>query len=196
MTSPVNPEIYTDSCLLQQVEEGSKQAFDLLFEKHWATAYSNAYKRLRDAEQAKDIVQDIFAHIWLNRKTLHIQNLPAYLSTAIRNRVIKIAAKQKLSHPFFNILESIPGREYNADKELLWKEFYRAYEDLVSTFPAKRQMIFRLRFHNDLSTKDIALQLGLSRKTVQNQLGKAIEQLRATLMHLFATYIVITCLNS
>ena len=59
MTSPVNPEIYTDSCLLQQVEEGSKQAFDLLFEKHWATAYSNAYKRLRDAEQAKDIVQDI-----------------------------------------------------------------------------------------------------------------------------------------
>ena len=57
-------------------------------------------------------------------------------------------------------------------------------------------MIFRLRFHNDLSTKDIALQLGLSRKTVQNQLGKAIEQLRATLMHLFATYIVITCLNS
>jgi RNA polymerase sigma-70 factor (ECF subfamily) len=194
MISPLNPEVLSDSSLLQQVEQGSKRAFDLLFEKHWAAAYSSAYRRLRDADQAKDIIQDIFTHIWLNREILHIRNLPAYLSRAVRNRVIKAVAKQKLSHPFFNILEEGLGSELGADKELLWKEFFRAYEQLVATFPTKRQLIFRLRFENDLSTKDIAHQLGLSRKTVQNQLGKAIEQLRINLTHLLVLYVVVSTL--
>jgi RNA polymerase sigma factor (sigma-70 family) len=44
--------------------------------------------------------------------------------------------------------------------------------------PPKRQQIFRLRFHDDIPTKTIASQMRISRKTVQNQLGKAIEQLR------------------
>ena len=64
----------------------------------------------------------------------------------------------------------------------------------MATFPAKRQLIFRLRFENDLSTKDIAHQLGLSRKTVQNQLGKAIEQLRINLTHLLVLLVVVTTL--
>jgi RNA polymerase sigma-70 factor (ECF subfamily) len=194
MRSSLNPEVLSDSSLLQQVEQGSRHAFDLLFEKHWSAAYSSAYRRLRDADQAKDIIQDIFTHIWLNREILHIRNLPAYLSRAVRNRVIKIVAKQKLSHPFFNILEDGPGSELGADKELLWKEFFRAYEQLVAAFPAKRQLIFRMRFENDLSTKDIAQELGLSRKTVQNQLHKAIEQLRVNLTHLLVLYAVMATL--
>lgn len=194
MRTPLNPEVLSDSSLLQQVEQGSRRAFDLLFEKHWSAAYTSAYRRLRDADQAKDIIQDIFTHIWLNREILHIRNLPAYLSRAVRNRVIKIVAKEKLSHPFFNILEEGPGSELSADKELLWKEFFRAYEQLVAAFPAKRQLIFRMRFENDLSTKEIAQELGLSRKTVQNQLHKAIEQLRINLAHLLVLYVVLSTL--
>ena len=187
----INSNHSNDAELLQQVEQGSKHAFNVLYEKHWSQTYSNAYKRLRDDDQAKDVVQEIFTHIWLKKETLHIDNLPAYLNIAVRNRVFKLIEKQKLIHPFFDILETMPATYLQADENLLWKEFFRSYEALLTTLPPKRQLIFRLRFQEDLPTKDIAVQLGLSRKTVQNQLGKAVEQLRISLLQLLTLLITL-----
>lgn len=187
----INSNLSNDAELLQQVKQGSKHAFNVLYEKYWSQTYSNAYKRLKDDDQAKDVVQEIFTHIWLKKETLHIDNLPAYLNIAVRNRVFKLIEKQKLIHPFFDILETMPATYLQADANLLWKEFFRSYEALLTTLPPKRQLIFRLRFQEDLPTKDIAMQLGLSRKTVQNQLGKAVEQLRISLLQLLTVLITL-----
>ncbi|WP_423146366.1 RNA polymerase sigma factor [Rubrolithibacter danxiaensis] len=180
-----------DAWLLQQMECGDKQAFNLLYEKYWERTYSDAYKRLKDYDAAKDIVQEVFTHIWLKKDSTHIENLPAYLNIAVRNKVFKVLDKQKLKHPFFEILENMPSTYLQADADVLWKEFFKSYEALLNSLPEKRQVIFRLRFQENLSTKDIALQLGLSRKTVQNQLGKAIEQLRISLFHLLTLLIAL-----
>jgi RNA polymerase sigma-70 factor (family 1) len=171
-----------DAMLLQQIEDGDKQSFNTFFDKYWESAFSDAYKRTKDYDVAKDIVQEIFTHIWTHRQTVHIENLPAYLNTAIRNRVIKFFDKKKFVHPFYDILENIPGNNTEADADLLWKEFFKAYEQLLGSLPPKRQIIFRLRYQQDLPTKDISLQLGISRKTVQNQLIKAIETLKVSLL--------------
>jgi len=179
---PIELNHTDDVLLLQQIEQGSQHAFNLLYEKHWGNAYSEAYKRLKDSDQAKDIVQEVFTHIWLKRESLHINNLPAYLNIAIRNKVFKLVEKQKIIHPFFDILEDMPATYQRADDNLLWKEFLISYEALLNTLPPKRQIIFRLHFQNDLPTKDIATQLGITRKTVQNQLGKAIEKLKVSLL--------------
>ncbi|MCW3091499.1 MAG: sigma-70 family polymerase sigma factor [Ferruginibacter sp.] len=187
----IEPKQSSDTLLLQQVEDGSKQAFNVLFEKHWECAYSNAYKRLKDSDAAKDIVQEIFAHIWINRETLRIENLAAYLHVAIRNRVIKLVAKQKLTHPFFNILDNIPETNSQADAQLLWKEYFNSYEAILKTLPPKRQEIFRLRFQDDLPTKVISMQLGITRKTVQNQLGKAIETLKVSLFRILTISVIL-----
>ena len=180
----LTPNLTSDTLLLKQVEEGSKKAFDILFEKYWESAFSEAYKRLKKYDSSKDIVQEIFTHIWINRETLHIENLPAYLNVAIRNRVIKFVAKQKLVHPFFSILDNIPERNSQTDADLLWKEFFGSFEAFMKSLPPKRQTIFRLRFQDDLPTKVISMQLGITRKTVQNQLGKAIETLRVSLLRI------------
>jgi RNA polymerase sigma-70 factor (family 1) len=176
---------YTDDVLLlQQIEKGCAHSFNVLYEKHWAKAYADAYKRLKDSDQAKDIVQEVFTHIWIKRETLHINNIPAYLNIAVRNKVFKLVEKQKHIHPFFDILERMPATYLQADDNLLWKEFLTSYETLLKTLPPKRQIIFRLHFQEDLPTKDIAAQLGISRKTVQNQLGKAMEALKISLLPL------------
>jgi RNA polymerase sigma-70 factor (ECF subfamily) len=183
-----------DSALLQRLEQGDKTAFDALYEKYWEQAYSNAYKRLKDTDLSKDVVQEIFLSIWINRAN-HINNLPAYLNVAVRNRVLKQIQKQKGRVPFLEAFENAPELAHQLESNVLWKEFYRAFESLLTTLPPKRQEIFRLRFNDDLSTKDIASRLGLSRKTVQNQLGKAIEQLRVSLVQMFLLFILwmITC---
>ena len=133
-----------DALLLLQVEQGSSHAFDILYEKYWGQAYSNAYKRLKDPEQTKDIVQDVFINIWLKRET-HIDNFPAYVNTAVRYCVFKLAEKQKKMSPFLDILEDIPATYLKTDANIRLQEFNKAYETLLSTLPPKRQIIFRLK---------------------------------------------------
>lgn len=175
-----------DSLLLQQIAQGSTTAFETLFEKYWQNAYSDAFKRLKSHDDSKDIVQEIFTSIWINRETIHIQNLPAYLNIAIRNKVIKLVSRQKHSYPYFDILEKVPKESAKADSNLLWKEFCKSYEALVQSLPPKRQEIFRLRYQDDLRTRDIADQLGITLKTVQNQLGKAVDTLRVSLLRILS----------
>jgi RNA polymerase sigma-70 factor (ECF subfamily) len=178
-------EFTADSFLLGEIALGSREAFNALFEKYWEKAYAEAYKSTKEKEAAKDIVQEIFTHIWISREILHIENLPAYLHIAIRNKVLHYIARQKRIHPFFDFLYNLPEKHALADSNLLWKEFFRSYEALLNTLPPKRQMIFRLRYQENLPTKDISFLLGVSRKTVQNQLGKAIETLRVSLFRVF-----------
>jgi RNA polymerase sigma-70 factor (ECF subfamily) len=184
----------SDILLLRLLQEGNTRAFDTLFEKYWQKAYADAYKRLGNHDDAKDIVQDIFSHIWFNRETTHIDNLAAYLHVAVRNKVIKLVAKQKVTHPFFDILENASVETGGADSDLLWKDFFQSYDAIVQALPPKRQEIFKLRFHEDLRTKEIAKQLGITIKTVQNQLGKAIETLKVSLLRLF--YLVMILASS
>ena len=173
-----------DVQLLQRMSQGCEHSFKVIYERYWEFTFSSAYKRLKDTDQSKDIVQEIFTHIWQKRETSQIENLPAYLHVAVRNRVFKLLAKQKSDHPYFNFVDSLPELYHQADSNVLAKEFFKAYENLINTLSPKKQLIFRLRYEEDLTTKDIAIQLGLSRKTVQNQLTRAIAYLRASLFFL------------
>ena len=187
----VIPSHFDDRLLLQQIEEGNKNAFIILFDKYWDQTYTAVFKRLKDSDQAKDIVQEIFIHIWVKREVTHIDNIAAYLNIAVRNRVIKLAAKQKLTDPFFSALENMSSLDLGADTSLIWKELLLSYEALLNALPPQRQIIFRLRFKNDLSTRDIATHMGLTRKTVQNQLRLATEQIRLSITHLFSLLIIL-----
>ena len=180
-----------DNLLLEQIHDGNAHAFDLIYERYWSSAYSAAYKRLKDHDQAKDIVQEIFIHIWTKKESLYINNFPAYLNIAVRNQVFKALAKQKVAHPFLDILENLPATYLQADSNLLWKEFFKSYEALLNALPAQRKAIFRMRFQEDISTNDIAQQLGISKKTVQNQLSIAFDQLKVSLIHLLTVVIIL-----
>ena len=181
-----------DDLLLQQIHDGNESAFDQLYEKYWATTYALAYKRLKDQDQAKDIVQEIFIHIWTKKETLAIKNVPAYLNIAVRNKVFKALAKQSYNHPFFEVLDNLPATYLQADSNLMWKDFFKSYEALLNTLPPQRRTIFQLRFQDDRSTGDIAEQLGISKKTVQNQLSLAFDQLKLSLIHLLTILIIFT----
>lgn len=175
----IKPGAENDEMLLIQIKGGCKDSFNTLYNKYWDIAYSNAFKRLKDPDQAKDIVQEIFIKIWFNDSV--ISNFPAYLNSAIRNQVFRLIAEQKKTSPFLDILYEIPSLK-GADSDMASEEFYKLYNFFISNLPPKRQHIFKLHFNENLTTKAIAEQMGITRKTVQNQLGKAIEQLRITLL--------------
>ena len=156
-------------------------AFDALYEKYWEQVYNAAYKRLKDADYAKDITQDIFLKIWANRAELQIGHFAPYLFTAVRNNVFKWIEKEQKFTPIPELLTQLKQDKGSADAEMLAKEFMVKYEALVNTLTPAQQQIFRLRFNEDLSTKEIAEKLNISRKTVQNQLAKSVLQLKSSM---------------
>jgi RNA polymerase sigma-70 factor (family 1) len=169
-----------DKLLLQQIKADSVAAFDTLYDKYWEAVYRAAYKRLNDSDYAKDVTQDIFLHLWNKRAELEIDNFAPYLFTAVRNNVFKWMEKQKKVTPISELISELKETKEQADAEILRKEFIVKYEALVGTLTPAQQKIFRMRFHEDLSTKEISEQLNISRKTVQNQLAKSILQLRSS----------------
>jgi RNA polymerase sigma-70 factor (family 1) len=175
-----------DQLLLQQLQSNDAAAFDALYDKYWKLVYSAAYKRLKDENYAKDITQDIFLQLWQRRHQLTITHLPAYLYTAVRNNVLKWMEKTQRITPVPELLEQTANE--GADAALLRKEFMIKYENLINTLTASQQQIFRMRYQQELSTAEIAEKLNISRKTVQNQLGKSMNNLRELLGSLFFVY--------
>ena len=175
-----------DQLLLQQLQSNDAAAFDTLYDKYWKLVYSAAYKRLKDENYAKDITQDIFLQLWQRRHQLKIEHLPAYLYTSVRNNVLKWMEKTQRITPVPELLEQTANE--GADAALLRKEFMIKYENLINTLTASQQQIFRMRYQQELSTAEIAEKLNISRKTVQNQLGKSMNNLRELLGSLFFVY--------
>jgi len=170
-----------DQLLFTRIQRGDVTAFDSFYEKYWEKVYSAAYKRLQDVGQAKDVTQDVFLQLWIKRNEIAIDNPAGYLFTATFNKVYNVMEKEKKYVPIPDLLAELWSNNDKADADLLYHEFLVAYEELVQSLTTSQQQIFRMRFHDDLSTAEIAEKLAISRKTVQNQLGKAIAQLRSSL---------------
>lgn len=177
--------IEDDTLLLLRLSEGCRYAFDSLYQKYWKLVLNAAYKRLKDAGKAEDIAQDVFTQLWLRGKNREIKNLQAYLFTAVRNNVFTLMTRENRYVP---VTESLLDRDQErdgADAELLRKEFIIAYEAMIDDLPDQQRIIFRMRYHEEFSTDEIALKLKLSPKTVRNHLGRAIATLRTSLILMY-----------
>lgn len=174
-----------DAELLRSLKDGSIEAFNAIYQRYWQTVYNAAFKRLNDGAAAQDITQDFFLQLWNRRADLHILHLPAYIHTAVRNRVLNLLEVQQRFLPMADLLAEQTANGESADALARRNEWLKSYHALVAALPPGRQEIFRMRYNEGASPEEIARQLNISRKTVQNQLGKALARLRATLGALF-----------
>ena len=178
-----------DQELLLSLRQSDQMAFNLLYEKHWEKVYNQAFKKLHDPSLAKDSTQDVFIFIWINRETNHIDNLSAYLFSAVRNNVFRLLKRENRFLAISDLIMEVKVQYPAADAALLEAEFYKQYQELLATMPAAQQHIFKMRYEDNLSTLQIAEELNISRKTVQNQLTRAVSLLKASLL---AIAVVIT----
>lgn len=161
------------------LSQGNAEAFETLYANYWESLYNAAYKRLRNEELCKDVVQDVFVDLWTRREKLAIENLPAYLHTAVRFQVLKLINKRSATEAFLDPFEAVIISHLNADGNIREKELSRIIHAWMEELPRKRREIFLLYFEQEYSTKEIASQLNISQKTVQNQLGTAVQSLHA-----------------
>jgi RNA polymerase sigma-70 factor (ECF subfamily) len=169
-----------DSALLMQVAAQNRSAFGELYDRHFKFVYNSAYKRLKNADQAADIAQEVFVQLWTRKSSAAIDNLPAYLFTLVRNSVFKFLEREQRYEPLPDFFDQWDGRTGNADAVFLYQEFVVAFDHLVNSLSPQQQIIFRMRYEQDFSPAEIAEKLELSPKTVRNQLGKALIRLKSS----------------
>lgn len=173
----------TDQELIAQVIQGDERAFGQLFQRYWERLYLSANRRLADPELAKEVVHDVFLDLWRRRESLAITHLPAYLGKALHYRIInKLVAKKDTF--FFDVLEDPGTSLYAADQSLLEKDFTALLSSWLEVLPERRRDIFVRYYFQHLTAPEIAAQLDISTKTVQNQLSLAVQYLRAHFGHL------------
>lgn len=166
-------------------------AFGLIYQKFWPSLYNAAYKRLRDKDLCKDVVQNVFTDLWQRRTQVDIKNLAAYLHTAVRFQVYTISVKQPATTELFNALEEILISPFGSDENIINEELRRIVDSWIRALPEKRRKIFILHYYEELSTNDIAVRLNISQKTVQNQLNTATSYIRARFAHFLSVSLIL-----
>lgn len=181
----------TDDELAAMLTDGSEAAFDLIYERYWKKLYNEAFKRINDCSESEEIVQDVFVDLWHKRGSRQIENLRGYLLGAVRYQVFAVYHKRKNLPAFEEPLDYMAFSADNADSNFLRDELLASIHQWLETQPEKRREIFRLRFLEGLSTLEIAEQLDISRKTVQNQLNTSQQSLRESIGRLLIVVILL-----
>lgn len=182
---------YTLEELFLYVKDGDHGAFDELYGRTWEDLYIKTYSKLKIEDLAKDVVQEVFVDLWNKRTERKIDNVMAYLMQAVKFKVIDEFRKSKYKFvEIDNFIEQIRDSS-DADDQLISKEFFSLLRQWTETLPRKRREIFRLKYEEDLSNKEIAEQLGVSVKTVQNQLLNSSFELKLLLRNALFTYFLL-----
>lgn len=173
----------TDVDLCNMLKSGDERAFTEIYERYKWILYSHAYKKLKNREGARDVIQELFAGLWTNRYTTNFKsNLSGYLYTAMRNKILNLIAHQGTESKYLDSLQTYSNENYSfADHLVREKQLAEAIDKEIDRLPAKMKVLFLMSRKEYLSHREIALKMEISEETVKRQMKNALKTLRLKL---------------
>jgi RNA polymerase sigma-70 factor, ECF subfamily len=168
--------------LLQRLRRGDDSAYEAIFRQWYAPLVATTAALLRDQGPAEEVVQDVLLELWRRRETLTLeQSLRGYLFPSTRNRALNYLRRQRVeSRGEPTIVASMPTPE-QADSEVREAELRLAIHSAIAGLPDRCREVFELSRIQGLKYSEIATTLGISVKTVEAQMGKALRVMREKL---------------
>lgn len=173
----------SDEDLVGLLKDGEVPAFEELYNRYWDKLYSAASKRLSSGEVAEEIVQDFFTSLWLNRTKLSIHtSFKYYVYTSVRYLVYNQYQKESVRRAYQEARQNALVYEDNSTEDLIaFKELNKVLDEGVEKLPSKCRTVYELSRKEYKNNKEIAHLLGVSEKTVENHLTKALRNIRLSL---------------
>lgn len=171
-------QLYTNKDLLLFLAQNDQQAFTELYNRYWQKLFAIALNRLNCTEAAEDVVQDVLLSVWKGRFHLQIEQLENYLATATKYSVLAKLKRLQKDRGISNDLSRQNITTESSENALHYKKILELIKKEVENLPNRCKLIFKYSRDEGMATKEIADLLHLSPKTVENQLTKAIKQLR------------------
>ncbi len=170
---------------LAALRAGDERALRAIFDRHYPLLLTDIYRLIPDEDTCKDLAQEVLVDLWRKRAELDIHtSLRAYLRRAAVNRALNyIKTSKKI------VLEEPEERHFEADdsaRQLQIKDrqenLEQALAEAIERLPEKCRLVFTLSRFENLSHRAIAEKLGISVKTIENQIPKAMRLLREALL--------------
>ncbi|TZF85731.1 RNA polymerase sigma-70 factor (plasmid) [Pedobacter sp. BS3] len=180
----------SDKDIWLAVVNDDHRAFAVLYNRHWKKLYKTFLYYLKDETAAEEILHDVFVVLWRRRKHLNIENFNNYIYITARYHVFKYLKALKLS-PIEYIEqyteEACPCQVSEAEERLDYHDFEIQLTQSLNGLPKRCREIFWLSRIKNLSNEEIAQQLNISKRTVENQITHALKHLRVSYGEFSAT---------
>lgn len=182
---------HSKESLLELLKLGDLEAFNMIYEQYWSLLINESYKRLHNMALCEEVVQDVFIDLWQQRAVREIQNLEAYLRTCMKFKVFEIYRKNRRTKSMLeenlSLMQEHEISEYDQYAE---KDLRSLIQEWIAHLPQKRKEIFKMRYLDELSTKEISEMTQSSQNTIQNHLGISIAKLRKLIIQHFLLFIL------
>jgi RNA polymerase sigma-70 factor (ECF subfamily) len=173
---------YTDQELLDMLARDREQAIAHIFRLHYGFICQAVYRVIPDQNLAEDLAQEVFFELWRKREQLHItSSLTAYLRRAAVNRSLNYIRDQKLRFDTEEEQVPIASKQPTALQQLEADELQGYIDQAIDQLPERCRIVFVLSRFEQMSYAEIAENLDISAKTVENQISKALKLLRIAL---------------
>jgi len=175
---------FTDFYIQRKIQGGDIREFERLFANYYEPLVRHAAKIVKDFDTAEDLVQEFFYNFWKNRETISLKlSLNAYLYQAIRNNALHYLEHIAVTQSYADQLKSNyqhvtpAGEQQEVELEELSKVIYATLQQM----PERCSTIFRMNRFEGKKYKEIADILSISIKTVEADMGKALQLFRKSL---------------
>lgn len=164
----------------------------MIFRSYYQPLCRYAYSFLEDKEEAEEVVQSAFITIWEKRKSLDIQtSLKSYLYRMVRNACLNVIKHEKIKQQHVAHELAVTEATYESVAQKVYAtELELKISEAMKTLPEQCRLVFQLSRFEELKYQEIADQLQISVKTVENHMGKALKIMREQLKEYLPLFLI------
>jgi RNA polymerase sigma-70 factor, ECF subfamily len=172
-----------DSEILLAIRQGNERVYETIFRKHYQALCNYACGILKDMDDAEEVVQSIFLKLWEQREEIEINvSLKSYLYRAVHNTCLNRLKHLKIQDTYRQYVGDYLEDTFDSATDIMDKnELENRISEALEKLPEQCRIIFKMSRFEELKYQEIANKLGLSIKTIENQIGKALRIMRTEL---------------
>ncbi|WP_372775083.1 RNA polymerase sigma factor [Mangrovibacterium sp.] len=177
MTKQIN---ISEKVLLSALKNDDVEAFDMLFREYGKRLFHFAFGYLKSREEAEEVVQEVFLKIWRKRKQLKVElSFKSYLFKIAYHHILELFEQTNRKQQYRNqLLDETVSFDDDSNERLNYQMLLDKVEILIQKLPPRQKEILLKRKKKGISVKEIASQLNISPKTVENHLTEALKNLK------------------
>lgn len=168
--------------ITKQIREGNLKEFERIFKEFYPQLCLYALRFVKTKDLSEEIVQNLFCHIWENRKELNIHtSIKAYLYRSTYHNALQVLRKIGSHNKYKEYVKHHFTENDSSTNKLEEKEINKIVQQTLSSLPQRCGTIFKMSRFEGLKYQEIAQKLSISIKTVEANMGKALKAFRHNL---------------